>query len=475
MMRSPAASAVQRTADASRIPVVLAGRTLAVASAGTLLVLLAFTVPLATLSATAADLTAGPGAQAWILSSMSIGCAAALLGSGAVGDDYGRRRMFVAGSLLLAVGSVLGALAPSAWVLVVARIVQGLGGAAVMACGLGLVGHVYPTGPDRARATAVWGAALGAGVAVGPFMAVAAQAVSGWRLAYWLAALGALLLALSGHRRLAESRSASPRRVDVAGMALLGLGLTVLLAGLIEGRTGWTRPITVSLLVGGIALIVGFAVVERRSASPMLDLGLLRRPDFVAATVAALAAGAGVLALMSFTPTLVERGLGGSALAGVSAMFAWSGLSAVTALAARWLPAWITARAQLIGGLLGCAVGQLAVLGLHPGSSIARLLLGLLIAGAANGILNAALGRQAVASVPADRAAMGSGANNTARYVGSAIGLAVVTVIITHAASANGTAGLMSGWNTAAAITAGFTLLGLAIVIFTRPQRRRSK
>ncbi|MDQ7911098.1 MFS transporter [Phytohabitans sp. ZYX-F-186] len=317
--------------------------------------------------------------------------------------------------------------------------------------------------------------AVGDDVAVGPFMAVAAQAVSGWRLAYWLTALGALLLAFGGGRWLAESRSASPRRIDAAGMALLGLGLTVLLAGLIEGRTGWTRPITVGLLVGGIALIVGFVVVERRSASPMLDLGLLRRPDFVAATVAALAAGAGVLALMSFTPTLVERGLGGSALAGVAAMFAWSGLSAVTALAARWLPARITARAQLIGGLVGCAIGQVAVLGLHPGSSIVRLLPGLLIAGGANGVLNAALGRQAVASVPADRAAMGSGANNTARYVGSAVGLAVVTVIVTHAASAHGLAGLLSGWNTAAAITAAFTLLGLAVVIFARPQRRGSK
>ena len=95
-------------------------------------------------------------------------------------------------------------------------------------------------------------------------------------------------------------------------------------------------------------------------------------------------------------------------------LLAWSAATAVTAVGARWLP--VTPRKLLIGGLIGCAAGQLSVYGLHPDSSILRLLPGLLLAGAANGILNAALGHQAVASVPADRSAMGSGANNTARY-----------------------------------------------------------
>ncbi len=96
------------------------GHTLAVAAAGTLLVLVAFTVPLTTLADTAAGLGAGPGAQAWVLSSMSLGSAAGLLSSGAIGDDYGRRRTFVAGALLLAASSLLGALAPDALVLVTA-------------------------------------------------------------------------------------------------------------------------------------------------------------------------------------------------------------------------------------------------------------------------------------------------------------------------------------------------------------------
>ncbi|MBA3905105.1 MAG: MFS transporter, partial [Pseudonocardiales bacterium] len=147
------------------------GRTLAVATAGTVLALIAYTTPVGTLAATATALNAGPGAQAWILSSMSCGLAVALLPSGAVGDDYGRRRMFLIGSLVLAASSVLAAFAPDTLTLVLARVGQGLGAAAVIACGLGLIGYSFPSGHARVRATGMWGAGVGAGIAVGPLLA----------------------------------------------------------------------------------------------------------------------------------------------------------------------------------------------------------------------------------------------------------------------------------------------------------------
>lgn len=443
-----------------------AARTLAVAAAGTLLVLVAFTTPLATLPATAAGVHAGPGAQAWILSGMSVGCAAGLLGSGALGDDYGRRRTFLAGALVLAAGSLLAAVAAGAVLLVLARIVQGLGGAAVVACSLGLIGAAYPDGPARARATGIWGAALGAGVAAGPFLALGLQTAAGWRSAYAITALLAAGLAVAGRAVLAESRAAAPRPVDAAGTVLLALGVSALLAGLVEGHSGWARPATLGLLVLGAILLAGFAAVEHRGRHPMLDLGLLRRADFVGALVAALATGAGVLSITSYTPIVVQQGLAGSALAGVSAMLAWSGLSAVTPLSARWLSARITPRGQLVAGLLGCAVGQLALFGLHLGDPVVQVLPGLLVAGAANGVLNAALGRQAVSSVPAERAAMGSGANNTARYVGSAFGLAVVTLSVTR--SGSDPAAVLHGWNIAVLLTTAFTIAGALAVLLAR-------
>src|SRR5919199_4782820 len=363
---------------------------------------------------------------------LAVGAAAGLLSSGAIGDDYGRRRTFFAGALVLAGASVLGALAPNALVLVIARIVQGLGGAAVLACGLGLIGHAFPGSPARARATGVWGAALGAGVALGPILAAGLDAVGGWRLPYVVTALAAVALAVAARALLSESRAARPRPIDAAGTLLIGLGLAALMAGLVEGRTGWNQLPVIALLALGLALVVAFVAVERRIAHPMLDLALLRRADFLGATVAALASGAGVLALMSLVPTVLERGLDEGAVLAAVVLLAWSATSVVTALGARWLPARVSPRAQLVAGLVGVAAGQLALVGLTPDSSIGRLLPGLLVAGAANGVLNAALGRQAVASVPADRAAMGSGANNTARFVGSGIGITIVTVLLTR-------------------------------------------
>ena len=187
-----------------------------------------------------------------------------------------------------------------------------------------------------------------------------------------------------------------------------------------------------ALLAVGVALLAVFVVLERRRAAPMLDMALFASPAFVAATVGALATGMGIIATTSFLPTVVERGLGSTALVGALLLLAWSGTSVVTAVLARRLPAAWSGRLQLAAGLLVVAAGQALLLGLAPGDSPLSLVPGLAVAGAASGMVNAALGREAVASVPAGRGAMGGGANNTARYVGSAIGTTVVAVVATR-------------------------------------------
>ncbi|MCB1629503.1 MAG: MFS transporter, partial [Xanthomonadales bacterium] len=396
--------------------------TLTVASLATALVLLVFTVPLTTMTATVQALDASVTAQAWIYSAMSIGAAAGLLGSGAIGDELGRRRTFVAGTLLLGLASLIAALAPTALWLVVARLLQGLGGAAILACSLGLIGQAW-SGPALARATGIWGAALGAGVALGPILWSELVKVGGWRLPHTVSTVAALLLAVVGRRWLSESRASQRRPIDVLGMLLFAAATTCLLAGLTQLRVDWRGPLVWGLLAAGGAGLAGFVQVQRRSRAPMLDLALFRRADFTAASVAALASGAGVLSLMSLVPVMVERVMGRDTLSAAIVLVAWSATSSVTAFASRWLPG--TPRQLLIGGLLGCAIGQLAIYAIGPDSGWAQLLPGLFIAGAANGILNAALGHQAVASVPLDRSAMGSGANNTARYLGSATGLTI--------------------------------------------------
>jgi hypothetical protein len=146
----------------------------------------------------------------------------------------------------------------------------------------------------------------------------------------------------------------------------------------------------------------------------------------------------------------------------------------VFALAARRLPAAWSGRAQLAGGLVVVAAGQLALSGITPGSSWARFLPGLVVAGVGSGVLNAALGREAVASVPPGRGGMGSGANNTARYLGSSIGVTLVAVVVAaHAVPGSGASGLVAGWNVAAWVTAGISLVGAGIVWATTVTDRR--
>lgn len=445
---------------------------LAFAATGTAVVLVAFTAPLSILPATARGLGAGTGAQTWVLSGMSLGLAAALLVAGSLGDELGRRRVFVLGSALLGGASVLCATAATPLVFVVGRVLEGVGGAAVVACSLGLVGHAFSPGPARARAAGIWGAAVGAGIAAGPLLAAGLDALHSWRDVYWALALASFTVAALARTRLDESRAASPRRLDLLGMALLAGSLVSLLVGLVEGRTGWSRLSVVAVLGAAVVLAVAFVVVERRSAHPMLDLRLFAAPAFFAVTVAALVTGLTVIALMSYLPTVVQRGLGHTGLTAAVLLLLWSATSVVTALAARRLPSRLSGRWQLAGSLVVVAVGEALLTRLGPGTSLAALVPGLLVAGAGSGVLNAALGREAVASVPADRAAMGSGANNTARYLGSAIGVTLVAVVVAGVvaarADAGTTAGLLHGWNTVAAAGAAVTLVGAIAVALRR-------
>lgn len=446
---------------------VLQRRALTIAALGTLLTLVAFTAPLATINSTASTLGSDAAGTTWILSSMSIGLGAALLTAGTVSDDFGRRRSFVIGAMVLAAGSIGCAVAPNTLIFVVARVLQGLGGAALVASSLGIIAHTHPVGPLRARASGVWGASLGAGIALGPLVSAGLDRIATWRDAYWLLAVASVALAYAAHRRVDESRTDSPRGLDPAGALLLGLGVSALLAALVEGRQGWSQSLPIGLFGASALLLAIFVIVEYRGESAMLDMKLFTQPAFLAATFAALMTGAGIIALMSFMSGFLGNAYGIDALGAALLLFVWSGTSVVTALLARRIPPRVSGATQLAVGMLGVAVGQLFLLGLSEDSTWTRLIPGLLIAGVASGVVNAALGREAVASVPDGRAGMGSGANNTARYVGSAVGVTVVAVLAVPV-GAPSTAGLVEGWNSAVLFTTAASIAGALVVLACR-------
>jgi MFS family permease len=426
-------------------------------------VLVTYVTPMATVPQTAADFAAGSGARAWILSSMSVGLAAGLLASGALGDAVGRRRVYVTGLALMGLGSLGCALSPDSAVFVGSRVIEGLGGAAVLACGLAILAHAFHQPAARAHATGIWGASVGLGITVGAILAAAMDVGTGWRETYAVVGVGALGLLVPSLRWLPESSAVHPRRLDVAGVITLATALTLLVTGLTQARSGLSGG---ALLVLGLSVLalLAFTWVELRSAQPMVDPGLLRSPGYVAATLGALVLGVGIIGMSSNVPFLVQVGLGGSLWVATWLVVAWSATSVVSSLLLRRFSIPLTGPHLIAAALLAVGVGQLLALGMGPGSSPWRLLPALLVSGLATGVLNAVLGREAVANVPPDRAAMGSGSNNTARYLGAACGITVFSVVLGHAGPGTGAAGLVGGWNTAVLVASSVSIGGAAVI-----------
>jgi MFS family permease len=422
-------------------------------AAGTALVLVTYVTPMATLATTAAGLRAGAGPQAWLLSSMSVGLAAGLLTAGVVGDNVGRRRVYLGGLVALAVGALVCFLAQEPVGFVIGRVVEGLGGAAVLACGLAILANDFPDARGRTHATAVWGTSVGVGISVGALLSAVLGAAR-WRESYLAVGVIALILLWPSISRIGNSQAANRRRLDVVGLGLFAAAMILLVCALTLGRGG-IRVVPVVLGFTGLAALIAFAFAESRVRDALIDPKLLRHNRFRAATVGSLALGSGVTATVSFVPTLAQVGLGSGLWTASVLVVAWSGTSMATAYLSRHIPHPMQGPTPIATSLVIVAVGQALGYGLNSESSPWRLVPSLVVAGVATGLLNALLGREAVASVEADRSAMGSGANNTARYFGAAVGITLFVVIATHVGE-----DLAAGWNVAILVSAAISLIG---------------
>jgi MFS family permease len=467
-MTTVAAQRIPRTHAGTRSEHAEANRTLWVAAAGTLLVLAVFSAVVTTVGDSLRTLHGDVASQTWTLSGMSLGLAVALLTVGALADAFGRRRVLVVSSALLAVTSAMGALAPSMTVLIVARILQGVAGAGILAAALGAIGHAFSGGHRRAHATSVWGSAVGAGIAIGPLAAGVLAASAGWRSSFWLEALAAASL-IPAAARIDESRGGTRRSLDLPGAAVLALAMAGLTAGLIEGRQSWSATGTILPLAGGATLLAAFVAIELRKREPMLELSRFTNPLFVASLAGALFTGLAVIGLMSFTPLLLQRGLGVSVIGSAGVLAAWSGTSVAVALATRRLLGRRSAASVVVLGFAISAAAEFALGGLSAGSSWTRLLPGLVILGIGSGLVNASLGRLALESVPRERAGMGSGANNTARYLGGAAGVALVVALVSG--GGNGASGFLAGWNTAVVVCGALCVVAALLAAACRPAR----
>jgi DHA2 family methylenomycin A resistance protein-like MFS transporter len=249
-------------------------------SVGFLMITLDATIVNVALGPIGNDLGGAVSTAQWIINGYTLAFAALLLTAGALADRIGLRTGFVAGLAVFALGSAACAGATSLAELILARVVQGAGAAALMPCSLALIAHMFQDPDDRRRALGVWGGASGIGLAAGPVLGGVITAAVGWRAIFLvnvpIAAVAAHLL----RRHVAETpRHRHP--LDPSGQIISTVGLAALTGGfIVAGSNGWDASLTLTLLATGVASTVGFALVERNVAHPMIDPALFAGAHF---------------------------------------------------------------------------------------------------------------------------------------------------------------------------------------------------
>jgi len=403
--------------------------TLVLISIATFMLLLDITVVNVALPDIQRDLDASLSSLQWVVDAYSLTLAAFLLTAGSLGDRLGRRRVFSIGFGLFTFASFLCGIAGDPTLLNLARGLQGIGGAAMFATSLALIGQEFH-GKDRATAFGVWGATIGGAVAIGPLVGGVITEHLGWEWIFFVnVPIGILAIALT-EVRLANIAAQDPAPTDLPGLVTFSLGLFLLIFGLIRGNPeGWGSAEIVASLGGAALLLAAFVAIEARSAHPMLDLTLFRKPAFNGVSAVAFGLSAGMFALFLYLTIYMQGVLGYSPLETGLRFLPLTVLSFVASPIAGALSHRIPIRVLLGVGLALVGVGLALMHGLQPDSELSSLLPGFIIAGIGIGVANPGIGQAAIAVVPVEKSGMGSGINTTFRQVGIATGVASLGAI----------------------------------------------
>jgi EmrB/QacA subfamily drug resistance transporter len=366
----------------------------------------------------------------WVVDGYALALAALLLAIGALADGLGRRRVYLIGTVLFAVASAACGLAPDAPTLIAARIVQGIGGAAMFATVLPLLSATY-RGKDRSVALGVWGAVSGAAAAVGPIAGGLLTDGLDWRWIFFVNLPISVVAVVMTLRVVTESRNPRAQRVDVAGTVTFTVFASAAVYAMIEaGDTGWGSARTLALFGLALAALAGFVAVELRVRQPMLDLSLFRRPSFVGVMLAAFALNAAGFAALAYSSLWLQTVLGMSPVEAGAVFLPLSGAAFVVAAAGGRLLHGVPARLTIgIGMLLiGAGAALPGIMGITVHWS--TLVPGSVLIGVGVGLVAPAVSGAALAAVPPERYGMASGALNTFRQLGYAFGVAVLGSVV---------------------------------------------
>jgi EmrB/QacA subfamily drug resistance transporter len=393
-------------------------------------------------------------ALAWVITGYSIVFGSLLVTAGRTADRLGRRRLFFGGLAVFSLGSALCGLAPSVPLLIAGRLIQGAGAAAMLPASLALLLGAFPT-ERRSQVVALWGGVGALAVATGPSLGAALISAGGWRLVFYVNLPIAAFAWLVGRRVLTETVTPGTHGVpDYLGVVLVSLGLASLVLAISEGPSwGWTSARIIGLILVAVVLVAAFIRRSSRHPHPVLDLKLFSARSFSVANAATLLYSMGFFAMLLGNILFLTSVWDYSILrAGLAVTPGPLVVAAVSAPAGK-LAARIGSRPVLLVGFLFFAGGLIwyaLQVGLAP-AYLSEWLPATLITGLGIGLTFPVLSAAAVSSLHAERFAVGSAVNQTARQIGGAFGVAILVVILgTPSSRASALTGFQHLWMYAA-------------------------
>ncbi|MFJ8084969.1 MFS transporter [Streptomyces sp. NPDC096205] len=417
------------------------------------------------------DLGGGLHDLEWTVSAYTLTFAVLLMFGAALGDRFGRRRLFGVGLAIFTVASAAAALAPGIDSLIAARAVQGVGAAVMMPLTLTLLTAAVPA-EKRGMAYGIWGAVNGLAVASGPLIGGTLTEHVSWQWIFWLnVPLGIALLPLA-RLRLAESHGTGAP-LDLPGTLLASGGLFGIVYGLVRGPAdGWTALPVLLGLFAGAALLAGFVLHGTRAKNPMLPMRLFRSRAFAGINAASMLMFLGMFGSIFLLSQYMQGVLGYSPTEAGLRMLPWTGMPMLVAPIAGILSDRIGGRPVVAAGLFlqAAGLGYLAYVATAD-ASYASQLPGLILSGIGMALFFAPASALVMASVTAKEQGIASGANNALREVGGALGIAVMSSIFSAQGGYESAQAFVDGLRPAVAVGAGIVALaGVAALVV--PSRR---
>jgi EmrB/QacA subfamily drug resistance transporter len=418
------------------------------------------------------SLGAGLSGLEWTVNAYLLAFACFLLTGAALGDRFGRRRMFVVGVAVFTVASAAAALAPSIGALIAARVIQGIGAAIASPLTLTLISEAFPA-EKRGAAIGMWSALAGTAAAFGPLIGGAVVEGISWHWIFWVnVPVGIAIVALAPSR-LGESFGPRPR-FDAVGVALAaGASLAVTWALVRGNDVGWGSVEVLGSLAAGAILGLSFLLWEARAPSPMIPLELFRRPGFANANVVSFAMYGAVFGVLFMMCQLLQFAQGHSPLVAGLFLLPWTLAPGIVSPIAGSLADRYGNRAFMGVGLLLQAAGfaWIAVVA-SVGMDYLELGLALLVCGVGIGLVFPTVANAALASVPPSEAGVASGANGTVRELGGVFGVAILAAVFSRPGVYSSHEVFAGGFRAAMWVAVGLSLLGVVAAALL-PRRRR--